>query len=151
MTSILFRIVRISKSWFKYNYLKNERHFVNFLSIFCNINQILNILKKKLIVLAHVFPKLKIGKDLVRQLSKKVRFRRSFDSQHVKGSQIRVKSQWEHFYHIFSSLWGELIWKISPLLLCEILREFFNTVTADDKYLFQDCENLQLLIQMQLS
>ena len=27
-----------------------------------------------------------------------------------------VKASWEHFYHIFSSLWGEIIWKISPWL-----------------------------------
>ena len=40
----------------------------------------------------------------------------SFDSQHVKRFQTLVKSSWEHFYHIFSSLWGEIIWKTSPWL-----------------------------------
>ena len=40
---------------------------------------------------------------------------------------------------------------MSPLVISEILEVFVNTLTADDKYSVQDCENLQLLIQMQLS
>ena len=40
---------------------------------------------------------------------------------------------------------------MSPLVLREILGVFANTLTPDDKYPFDDCENLQLLIQMQLS
>ena len=38
-----------------------------------------------------------------------------------------------------------------PLVLGEILGVFVNTLTADDKYRVQDCENLPLPIQMQLS
>ena len=40
---------------------------------------------------------------------------------------------------------------MSPLVLGEILGVFVNTLTADPKYPVQDCENLQLPIQMQLS
>ena len=40
---------------------------------------------------------------------------------------------------------------MSPLVLGQILRVFVNTLTADDKYPFEDCENLPLPIQMQLS
>ena len=40
---------------------------------------------------------------------------------------------------------------MSPLGLGEILQVFVNTLTADGKYPVQDCENLQLPIQMQLS
>ena len=36
-------------------------------------------------------------------------------------------------------------------MISEILEVFVNTLTADDKYPVQDCENLPLLIQMQLS
>ena len=102
-----------------------------------------------MIVIANVFPKLQTVKDLVRSLSTKRCFWTFFDSQHVKGCQTLVKFLWEHFYHIFSPLWGELIWKFSLLLICEILRVFVNTLTADEKYLVQDCENLLLPIQMQ--
>ena len=111
----------------------------------------LNVFKKKMIVLANVFPQLKTVKNLVRPLFKKRRFRTSFDSQHVKGSQKLVKSSWEHFYQIFTSLCWEMIRKISPLFKFENIRVFLNTWTADYKYSVPDCENLQFPIQMQLS
>ena len=44
-----------------------------------------------------------------------------------------------------------MIRKISPLVLGEILGVLVNTLTADGKCLVQDCENLQLPIQVQLS
>ena len=44
-----------------------------------------------------------------------------------------------------------LIWKMSPVVLSEILGVFLNILTANDNYPVQDCENLQLLIQMKLS
>ena len=111
----------------------------------------LNVFKKKMIVIANVFPQLKTVKNLVRPLFKKRRFRTSFDSQHVKGSQKLVKSSWEHFYQIFTSLCWEMIRKISPLFKFENIRVFLNTWTADYKYSVPDCENLQFPIQMQLS
>ena len=40
---------------------------------------------------------------------------------------------------------------MSPLDLVEILAVFANRLTADRKYPIQDCENLQLPIQNQLS
>ena len=45
----------------------------------------------------------------------------SFESQHVKRFQTLAKSSWQLFYHIFSSLGGELISKISPSLKFEII------------------------------
>ena len=44
-----------------------------------------------------------------------------------------------------------MAWKMSPLLKFWILGDFVNTLTDDDKYPAQDCENLQFTIQMQLS
>ena len=40
---------------------------------------------------------------------------------------------------------------MNPLVLSEILEVIVNTLTADDKYPVQDCKNLPLGIQMQLS
>ena len=40
---------------------------------------------------------------------------------------------------------------MSPLVLREILGVILNTLTANGKYPVQDCENLQLAIQIQLS
>ena len=101
--------------------------------------------------IGNVFPKLETLKDVVRALSKKRRFRTSFESQHVKGYQTLLKSVWERVYHIFSSLWGGITWKIYPLLIFEILSIFVNTLTANDKYPVRDSENLLFPIQTQLS
>ena len=51
----------------------------------------------------------------------------------------------------FLSFSVKLIWKMSPLVLGEILGVFANTLTCEGKYPVQGCENLQLAIQMQLS
>ena len=45
-----------------------------------------------MMVIANVLPKLQTVNILVRPLSKNRRFRTRFDIQHVKGSQILVKS-----------------------------------------------------------
>ena len=104
-----------------------------------------------MMVVANVFPKLQAVENSVRQFSKKGRFKKPFVSQHVKPSSILKKYALGHFYHVFSSLWGKLIRKISPLVIREVLGIFVNILTADDKYLIQDCENLQFPIEMQLS
>ena len=54
-----------------------------------------------MILIANVFPKLQTMKILVRPLSKKPHFRRRFDSQRVKTSEIVAKSPLECFYHVF--------------------------------------------------
>ena len=64
---------------------------------------------------------------MVRPPTKKRRVRTSFDGHHVKGSKTLVKSSWEHFDHIFASLWGEFIRKKCPLLKSKIIGVFVNT------------------------
>ena len=118
---------------------------------FWNLYQYLKILKKKTIVTTNVNLEFKTAKDVVRQASETPRFRALFDSQHVKGSQKSVKFAWKHFYHNSLLLWAKLIWKMSLLVICEILRAFVNTLTVNGKYPFRNCENLKLPIQMQLS
>ena len=44
--------------------------------------------------IAYVFPKLQTAKHLLRQMSKKSRFRTPFDSQQTKVFQTFVKSAW---------------------------------------------------------
>ena len=116
-----------------------------------NLHNISNILQTKNIVIANVFPKLQTVKHLVRPLSKKRRFRTSFNSQYVKDAQTLVKSVWKHFDHIFPSLWGEMVSKIFLLLKFEIIAVLANTLTADYTYLFLDSDNFAFPIQMQLS
>ena len=64
---------------------------------------------------------------------RKKRSRTSFDSQHVTEPQTQLKYAWQHLYHIFYSLWVKFGWKI--LVVSEILRLFFNTLTADEYFL----------------
>ena len=121
ITSILFRFVIICCSQFKSSSLKKKKHFLEFLFHLWNLHQILNNFKKKNIVIAHLFPKLATLRGLVTPLTIQRRLKTSFDSQHVKRYQTLVKSSWEHFHHIFASLWGEIIWQISPWLKFEII------------------------------
>ena len=126
MPSILFKIVRICNSQFKCNYLTNKKLFLNFLFNFWNLHQNLKILKKGMIVIANVFPKVQTVKILVRQISKKIRFRTLFDIQHVKASQILAKYSWERFCQVFPSFSGKLICQMAPLVLGEILVLFLT-------------------------
>ena len=149
MTSMLFRSLTICSSLFKWYYLKNTTLFLSFCFHLWNLHQILNIFKEKKVLIANVFMNIQTLKYLLGPLSKKRCFRTSFDSQHVKGSQTLVKCPWENFYHIFSTLWGEMIGKISLLLKFEIIGVFVNILTVDYKHPIPDCENLLFPIQMQ--
>ena len=131
--------------------LKTKNIFWVFYSIYGISIKFLNIFKKKKIVISNVFSKLATVQGSVTPLTIQRRLKTSFDSQDVKRFQTLVKSSWEHFYHIFSSLWGEMIWKISPWLKFEIIGLFVNTWIADYKYPVPDCENLPFPIQIQLS
>ena len=68
MASILFKVVRIGNSQFKWNYLKNENR-------------------------VNVLPKLKTVKIFVTKLFQEQRFRMSFGRQDVKSSQLLAKSR----------------------------------------------------------
>ena len=103
MARIFFVIVRIYRNQLKRKYLKNKKKFLDFLLHFWNLHSILFFFKKRYILIVYVFAKLRTGKDVVRQLSKKrPRFKTPFESQHVKGSQTLVKAAWQHFYYISS-------------------------------------------------
>ena len=101
MASLLFNIARICNSQFKCKYLKNEKRFLNFLFHIWIPYQVLHILKKMMMVIANVFPKLQTVKNFVTQLCNKGRLGTRLDSRHVKASLILGKSPWECLYHFF--------------------------------------------------
>ena len=77
--------------------LKIEIFFLNS----ANLNEILNILKKKNInFIAYVLTKTRIPKDVVRQMPKKSCFRRLYYKQHRKRFQTVLKYERQHFYQI---------------------------------------------------
>ena len=99
---------------------QKRKAFSDFFFHLWNLHQILNIFKKKMMVIANVFRKLETVNNFVRPLCENPRFGTRFDSQHVKVSPILAKSPWEHFYHVFLSNWEKLILKMSPLVLGKI-------------------------------
>ena len=67
-------------------------------------------------------------------MPKKLSVRALIDSQHVKGSQRLLKSSRQYFCHIVWSRWKGICSKNSVLVGSEILRQFVNILTPDDKY-----------------
>ena len=130
---------------------KRKKHFLGSLFHLWKLHQILNIFEKKNIVIANVFPKLTTVQGLVSSLTIQCRLKTSLYNEHVKRFKSLVKSSLENFSHIFPSLWGEMIWKISPWLKFEIIRLFVNTWTGDYKDPVTGCENLPFSMQIQLS
>ena len=92
--------------------------------------------------------KLAIVEELIRPLTIKHPVRTFLDGQHVNDSRTLVKSSWEHFYHIFPSLWGEMIWTKFPWLKFGILGVFVNTWPAHYKYNVPHFENLKFPVEM---
>ena len=111
--------------------LETKQFFQVFYSIDGISIKFWNILKEKKIVIGNVFPKLGTVQGSVTSVTIQRRLKTSFDSQHDKRFQKLVKSAWEHSYHIFSSLWREMIWKVSSWLKFEIIGFFVNSWTAD--------------------
>ena len=111
----------------------------------------MHIFKKKMTLIAEVFPKLRTRKNLVRSTSKKSRFKGTFGKQHGKQAQTLLKFEWKHLYRIYWSLWRQLTSKKSLLVICKISRLFPNTLSADGKYSLLNRHNLMQPIQMQLS
>ena len=84
-------------------------------------------------------------------MSKKSRFRESFDKQHGKRTQALLKSASLHLCDIPWSLLSQLSWKTSLLLTCQILGLLVNTLSANEKYSVLNRDNLTIPSQMQLS
>ena len=72
----------------------------SFLSIFVCIFEIYikfwTFKKKKMTLIADVFPQLQMPKNVVRYMSKKSRFRGPFDTQHGKPAQTLLQSERKH-------------------------------------------------------
>ena len=111
----------------------------------------MNIFKKKMTLIADVFSKFRTPKNMVTSMFKKSRIKGSFGKQPGKRAQTLLKSVWEHFYHIYWSLWRQLSCKKSLLVICKISRQFPNTLSADVKYSLFKRDNLTQRIEMEVS
>ena len=121
---------------------RKQKNFEIFFLHFWNLVEILNIFKKKMTLMADVFPKLRIQKNLVRSMPKKSRFKGPFRKQHGPRVKLLLKFAWQHLYHIYWWLWRELICKKSQLVIWKFSRLFPNTLNADGKYSLFNRDNL---------
>ena len=90
--------------------------------------------KKRITLIAELFPKLGTPKNMITSMSKKSSFNGSFGKQHGKDAQSSLKFPWQYLYHIYWSLWIQLTSKKSLLVTCKISRLFPNTLSVDGKY-----------------
>ena len=131
---------------------RKQKTFSVFFSAFLKSNlNFKHIQKKRMTLIAEVFPKLRPPKNLVRSMSQKSRFKGSFGKQHGKRDQRLLKFVWQHLYQIYWSLWGIMTCKKSLLVTCKISRLVPNTLSADGKYSLLNRDNLTQRIQMQVS
>ena len=84
-------------------------------------------------------------------MSKKSRFRGPFEKWHGKRAETLLKSDSQHLYHTYWSLWRILELKKSLWLICKVLGLFVNPLPADDKYSLLKRGNLLQDFQMHLS
>ena len=67
MTSVLFLTEDIYCNMFTWNYIRNEKHFLNFVFLnFRNLDSIWNIFKQNLTFIADIFLNLQIPKNVLR-------------------------------------------------------------------------------------
>ena len=151
MTSILFLTEAIYCNIFRWIYLRKEKHFLNLFLHFLNLEAFLNISKGNMTLIADVFLKLRTPKYDVREMSKKFRFRRPFDKWHGKRAKTLLKSERQHLYHIYWSLWRILELKKSLWPICKVWGLFVNPLTVDEKYSLLNRSNLLQHFQIHLS
>ena len=100
---------------------------------------------------AYLFLRLRPAKNVVRYMSKKSRFRLLFQKEHGKRVSTLFKFERQNVYHIYWSTRRQFSCEKSLLVICKILRLFFNTMSAVDKCSLSNTENLMQPIHMQIS
>ena len=111
----------------------------------------MNIFKKKMTPIAHLFLRLQPAKNVVRYMCKKSRFRLPLKKEDGKRVSTMFKSQRQHMRHIYYSKGRQLSCKKSLLYICQRLRLFVNTMSTVGKCSLPNRENLMQPIHMQLS
>ena len=61
----------------------------------------MNIFKKKMTLIADLFPKFRTAENVAIYMSKMSRFKGPFDRQHGKLVQTMLRSGTQHCYHIY--------------------------------------------------
>ena len=73
-----------------------------------------------------------------------------FGNQHIYEIQTFLKLERHHYYPVFPWIGDIVSFKKSELVWSDILRQFVNTLTADNKYSNGNMQNFAKHIQTQL-
>lgn len=128
--SILFLRGRNYQNQFKCIYLKIHKLYVKCFLRSWNLHKILNNLKKKMSLIAEVFPKLLSPKNVFTEITTRTCLRAPFGIKHVNGSQTVLKFPRQHLHPTVSWLWDNLSSKSSPSFRSDILGPFVNILIA---------------------
>ena len=63
------------------------------MAVFLKTKSSFQHVKKKMALIAYAFPKLDTAKDVLRKMSKKIRFKTTFDSQHSETVKVLRQSR----------------------------------------------------------
>ena len=130
ITCILVIIESNSRNMFKHNYLKNSKHFLQYLFNFCNLLKMQCILRKKMSFILSIFQKIVTPRNMVTWMPASSSLRTPFVSQHVLGWQTLLISARHNFHSNFPLSQDKLNHKTSLSLRCEILALFGNTMCS---------------------
>ena len=111
----------------------------------------MNILEKRMTLIACLFLRLRPAKNVVRYLSKKSCFRLPFQKEHGKRVSTLFEFERKQLYHISWSTRRRFSCKKSLLVICKNLRLFVNTMSAVDKCSPPNRDKLMQPIHLQLS
>ena len=110
----------------------------------------MNIFKKRMTLIAYLFLRVPLAKNVVRYMCKKSRFRLLFQKEHGKRMSTLFKLERQHLRHICCTTEARFSGKNSLLVICKSLRLFVNTMSAVDKCSIPNRENLKQPNDMQL-
>ena len=130
---------------------QKQKTFSQFFAAFLKFSLNFKYFEKKHDPHRFFFSEITDSGNLIRKMSKKSRFRETFDKQHGKRAQGQLRAEEEHVYQLHWSLPSQLSWKTSHLLTCQIFWLPVNTFAANEKYPVLNRDNLAIPIQMQLS
>ena len=109
------------------------------------------LFKKKMTLIAYLFLRLRLAKNVVRYMSKKSRFRFPFQKEHRKRVSTLFQFERQHLYQIYWSTRRQFSCKKSLLVIGQSLRLSVNIMSAVDKCSLPNRDNLMQPMNMQLS
>ena len=101
MTGVLFIRETIYSNIFRCIYVRNEKYFLKYFRHYGNLDSVLNIFKKNVTLIDDVFLTLRTPRIVVREMSKKSRFKGRFDKEHGKHAETLFKVGPHHLYIIY--------------------------------------------------